>query len=60
METYAGNEEEQKQETPQSERGRAGITREGEEDNKAVRHLPSAVCVHRLDQEADVIRDCRN
>lgn len=37
METYAGNEEEQKQETPQREGGRVGKTREGGEVSKAVR-----------------------
>lgn len=37
METYPGNEEEQKQETPQRKGGKEGKTREGGEDSKAVK-----------------------
>lgn len=41
METYAGNEEEQEQETTQGEGGRGGQTgaREGGEDSRAVRDV---------------------
>lgn len=37
METCPGNEEEQKQETPQRKGGEEGKTREGGEDSKAVK-----------------------
>lgn len=52
METYPGNEEEQKQETPQRKGGKVGKTREGGEDSKAVRGVvkkikKDSVYIHR-------------
>lgn len=57
METYAGNEEEQEQETPQREGGRAGKTgkREGGEDSKAMNFSKQVV----LDCECVILFICQ-